>query len=322
LIEEKDAEERRTSSFWLEDTRGIVLRKQWYTKADPDVLAQEVAITQLGYDIDFPQELFDPRLPWRGGFAADFNGDPEAQEPYELPGFIQQAARSLEPLAAEPYNQADLDYLGGQLTLDFQYNFNPNNPTDQADLYLDRRFIGTALFGNPWTMVCQRSPNGRKLAYVSQARRYDSLDSQLRWLNLDGPFGRGRNLEDMVVTHFAWAPDSRWLAVFGYEPRNPFNSGQLIVLDTETGGQKTLLEVDAANSLVWRPDGERLALIVRPYPDSFEEEVWVIETEKGGLVNRIPIDFDNSYSDAWPMEDWGVEFPTLMDTFETCVGPN
>jgi hypothetical protein len=39
-------------------------------------LPQEAMITALEYDVDFPQDLFSPTLPWRGGYAWDPSGKP------------------------------------------------------------------------------------------------------------------------------------------------------------------------------------------------------------------------------------------------------
>jgi hypothetical protein len=321
LVRQKDQNEQLTGLIWLDDAQGIVLRKQWFAQADPELLVREMAITNIRYDVDFPQELFDVSLPWRGGFAQDYRGAPKTGNTSELPGIIQYAGRQFEPLEPRPFILSELDFAHGQLTFDYKYDFNTRNPSAQADVYLDGLMIGTALFGNPWTMACQRSPDGRLLAYVSQPLRLGSLDSELRWLNLAGSFGYGRALDDMVVTQFAWAPDSRRLAVFGYDPRAPLKPGKLIILDSQSNEQRTLLEVDAANSLVWHPDGTRLALIVRPTAESYEEQVWIIDPDNGNVVVRIPIDVDNAYSEIWPMEDWGVEFPVLMDSFETCTAP-
>ena len=36
----------------------------------------EYAVEEVVYDASFPPELFDPHLPWRGGFAMDYIGHP------------------------------------------------------------------------------------------------------------------------------------------------------------------------------------------------------------------------------------------------------
>lgn len=42
-------------------------------------LPDEVSVNSVMYDVDFPQELFNPRIPWRGGYAADYTGRPVMQ---------------------------------------------------------------------------------------------------------------------------------------------------------------------------------------------------------------------------------------------------
>ena len=44
---------------------------------------EEVKILAVEYNVDFPQELFNPRLPWRGGYAWNHTGVP--QRPVEIP---------------------------------------------------------------------------------------------------------------------------------------------------------------------------------------------------------------------------------------------
>jgi hypothetical protein len=311
----------RTGSLLIDEASGLTLREQWYSSADSSILSQEISVNGIAYDIDFPQDLFDVRLPWRGGYAADYTGTPEDIPADPLPSYIDDVSRQVNPVVPQPIQMATLDYKESQITFDFRYNFITSDPSAQADIYLDRRFIGTSVFGNPWTSICERSPDGRKIAYVSEPFRSNTRDSVLRWINLDGPFGLGRNLDGMVVTHFSWAPDNVRMAVFGYDPIDPFQTGQLLILNTGTGERRTLLEADAANSLVWKPDGERLALIVRPYQDSFEEQVLVVDAEDGGILSRIPLDVDGTYSDDWPMDDWETEFPVLQGGIEQCTAP-
>ena len=82
-----------------------------------------------------------------------------------------------------------------------------------------------------------------------------------------------------------------------------------------------MFSADALNSIVWRPDGSELAMIVRPRADSFEEWIMVLDVESGNVVSRVPIDILNSQQDRWPTEDWEVEFPVLMGDFENCAAP-
>lgn len=321
LFTTRDPLNNRRIAFWLDDSHAMILRKQWFSTQETNILAQEVAITAVEFDVDFPQDLFDVRLPWRGGFAQDYRGGPESQDGFELPAFIEQGLRKIEPIEPEVASRKELDFASGQLVFAFQDRFHANNLSGTADLYLDRRYLGSTRFGNPWTTICQRSPDGRRLAYVSQPNRDNSPDSQLRWLDLDRENDNVSTLQGMVVTSFAWAPDNRHLAIFGYDPRERLYTGRLIVLDSLTGKIQFITQAYAINSLVWRPDGERLAAVVRPAVDSSEDLIFVLSIEDGRILYRIPLSVESIHENAWWMENWGVEFPVTMDNFESCAAP-
>ncbi len=41
----------------------------------------DVVIASIEYNVDFPQDLFNPRLPWRGGYAWEHSGAPQRATP-------------------------------------------------------------------------------------------------------------------------------------------------------------------------------------------------------------------------------------------------
>ena len=64
------------AEFSIDKETGFILK---YSRtqdfpADRENLAffpQEAIISAIEFNVDFPQELFNPRLPWRGGYALD-----------------------------------------------------------------------------------------------------------------------------------------------------------------------------------------------------------------------------------------------------------
>ena len=181
----EDRQHRHRISFWFDDLHGMILRKQWFTTADPEIVAQEIAVTAIEFDVDFPQELFDLHLPWRGSFALDVNGAPEPPTSFKTPAFIQQASRPnpLNDPGISALQEDNFNY--GQLLFLYHEDFESGDLSSSAEVYLDRQHLGSAQIGNPWTMVCQRSADGRNLAYVSRPNRAEPAGSELNWLFLD-----------------------------------------------------------------------------------------------------------------------------------------
>ena len=65
--------------------------------ADPQIVRKDIVVTSIAFNVNFPQELFNAKLPWRGGFARDYSGQPETPgtTPLVVPGREQIAHKSL-----------------------------------------------------------------------------------------------------------------------------------------------------------------------------------------------------------------------------------
>ncbi|MBN1149408.1 MAG: LysM peptidoglycan-binding domain-containing protein [Anaerolineales bacterium] len=309
VVDEADASGRHTARFWLDDRTGLVLRRIAYGQDVDETPVQEVRVTAIVYNVDLPQELLDPRLPWRGGFAQDYTGAPLSSTYRWL---APQARQRLLAQAPPP----GFDPSRSRLT--FQYlqeiGFMPGMV---MDLLADGYLLNIEVLSDPWTMVCQRSPDGERIAYVSTPGD-DALsaDAHLHWLSLKEAV-RYTPFLSLAVTQFAFAPDSQRLALFGRPALG--KDGALIVLDTESGESRTLLTLGDVRSLVWSTDGECLALMARLEVDSFEEHVLLINANTGVIEYNSSIDFEHRQSGEWPVAGWGTAFPVEMGGLEACV---
>lgn len=67
--------------LWLDAEFGFPLRRQNFQPGAPDLAIYEFRVDRFVYPVDLPLEsLFDPRFPWRGGYAADASGSPLAND--------------------------------------------------------------------------------------------------------------------------------------------------------------------------------------------------------------------------------------------------
>jgi hypothetical protein len=349
VLEQYSSQGAVVGRLWLDASTGFPLRVQ--TLGPPplsgpgavnrvdQVVDTEMVVRSVAYDVDFPQELLDPRVPWRGGFAEDYTGRP-ARASLPLPG--PQAAegslvtgappeegdavpstgreRRLAQPAPEGYNPSGL-----ALTFQFPASFDTQSDENlpRVNVFAGSYLIGSTRMGNPWTMICSRSPDGSYLAYVSApdltASSQDSR-SLLHWFAL-GELDRPQNtLPGINVTHFAFSPDSQRLALFGSDGRR--SGGRLYVMDLQTGRPARLLDLQDAKSFVWSPDGQFLALIGRSNDPQFNESVMVVRIADGKVTYTRSIDFESGNgSSDWPTLDWGVDFPVEMSTLKDCAAP-
>jgi hypothetical protein len=190
----------RELRLWVEPTTGVILRHQVFGGEDWQTLEEEIEVKALALDVDLPQELFDPRNGWKGGFALDESGEPEPPGNWE-PQTAWWPAPGHELL---PYTPAPpgFDPATSRLTLQIpqppglQWPI-PNHRPTWFDLFAGPYALGRVEFGNPFGLRCDRSPDGQWLAFAPGSHWLEFRTSEpveeLRWLNLsdvENQYGR------------------------------------------------------------------------------------------------------------------------------------
>jgi hypothetical protein len=187
-----------------------------------------------------------------------------------------------------------------------------------VELFTDQYFLGVVRFGNPWTMICDRSPDGDKIAYVSMPE-WPAFGTILNWFSLSDPKLEVKDvLGDITIREVVFAPNSNHLAVFGRYGE----AGGVYIIETASQSVRRLLQLESASSLVWSPDNEFLAMVAKQTKQDDYELFLVIRVSDGQIV----------YSSLWgqdvfsllpdaPVLAWGVEFPTQPQGLDGCAQP-
>jgi RNA polymerase sigma factor (sigma-70 family) len=318
-VDQTDVNGNLMSRFWMDARTGFILDNQTFGGPDHQTLLSEVRVNKIDFDVDFlDQSMFDPDLPWRGGYASDYTGSPEADNsptPSPEPALGHESRQYIPAL--EGFNP-------GAYPLAFQYpsDYVAGEPWRRVDVFAGMYYLGKTLFGDPRTMICSRSMDGDWFAFVSQLSRDPGPNTQLHLINL-------RTLDQITpdmpgplsVTQFAISPDDQKLAFFGYDSQ--FDPGGLYLMDLQTGETGKLMTMTNARSLVWSPDGKFLGLIGLQ-ENQVQEDVIVLDVRDSKITYSQPFVSKNNTvgaqsGDNWPMKDWGVDFPVSMDNLGDCV---
>jgi DNA-directed RNA polymerase specialized sigma24 family protein len=328
VVDQTDLYGDRNLRLWLDPRNGFILRQQHFTNTSPKSLLVDSRITSIVYNVDFPVDLFDPQIPWRGGFAADYTGRPEPARPTPdatpTPGYDQQIPKFNRP---ENY-----DASHSALTFEFPPEFNHFRPGDEnqryaypdlsAELFADGYFLGEVQMSDPFNMICERSPDGRRIAFTNVSTIPFTPLTPLHWFTLSD-LSRVVSLPgDFLVYEFAFAPDSRHLAFFGSKAQA---DRKLYLLDTDTGTTILLLDLSDSlfgTSLVWSPDGKYLVFLNLPVTGNQARPlVFVLRIENWQVTDRYQFDFgapDMQASLPFP-SSWMGKFPVAMGGLEACA---
>ncbi len=317
-IKMTDSQSKLESVLWADARTGFVLRSQIFGGRDQGTVMDEIIVTAIAYNVNLPQnDLFNPHIPWRGGFARNYRGAPELNSQVSS---ILQAPVGRDRL---PYIPALGPFNPSSSSLTFQYpqTYSSTEALANVSLFADHFYLGKVDYGNPWTMICARSPDGSKIAYVSQPLKSITQDASLYWFNLlDIKSGVKHPLGEIHVTQLAFAPDSSRLAVFGYGDQS--STGRIYILDLQSGQVRPIHAQGDVKSLVWSPDGKYLAFIGRDAPPQYNDEVIVLRVDTGEITFRSSIDLQGNRGSAeWPPLKWGIDFPREMSGFANCSLP-
>lgn len=310
---------QREARLWLDARSGIILRMQIFGGQDHQTLMDESVITSLELERGEPPPALVTGA--RLSQTQPLSGDPAfaALPPTPTPA-IAQAIRH-----AAPYEPAPPGFNPSGTRLSFQFPSDPqvanaarNTASQPADLLADGFSLGTTRFGLPWMLRCTRSPDGRRLAFNTGSDGVTPADDSLRWFNLSKPGAIYQPLPDLHAVSFAFSPDSRRLAVAG-RGHGDRTSGVYLV-ELGTGESRLLLAAEAANHLLWSPDGEFLALVGQT-ADQEAPAVLVLHVRtnrisyqgEAGIIDTAPADS--------PIAAWGLPFPADMGGMDACAAP-
>jgi hypothetical protein len=315
---------QRLARLWLDVYTGLILRLQTFAGPDGQVLLTEGMATEIFYDQSYPPSRLDEMVKLQNvdvapGSSLQFPEfdvlEPTPTLAFKPPG--QPAVPSdPAPVAFDPAHSWLKFYpLGGQEAV--------NQQTGTAEipnqLFADGYSLGQVKFGLPWALRCDRSPDGRRLAFNTGSDGTTQPDDSLRWFNLQEPGVVYQPIPSLHALHFAFSPDSRHLAVFATGEDAQVNG--LYWLDIGNGEYRLVLPLRSARSLVFSPDGQHLALI-GVQADQEDEAALVVHLSTGLVVNSLPLEALESELPAdWPVAGWQVAFPVEMGDMDACAVP-
>lgn len=306
-IDQLDENGDRIARLWLDQVTDLPLRLEKYIPGAAEPYYElQVRRVVYGLDLTDESESKSPRRP--------------SGQPFEaLPGqaSTQTLAETPQPPHLPPL-PSGFDLAQGTLAFRYPDDMHPLAAEAIVRLSVDGYDLGQVAFGNPWSLVCQRSPDGSKLAYISQPGLNPPGDAALRWLDLSAPQEKAHSaLDGIFMSELAFAPDSRQLAAFG----RYISIDALHVVDTQTGQYRRLIRLARARSMAWSPDMQHLALIGSRMDAPDQERLLVIQLRRGRVVYDEPFDPLLLPAQQYPAVAWGIEFPVQPHTLGDCALP-
>jgi dipeptidyl aminopeptidase/acylaminoacyl peptidase len=133
-----------------------------------------------------------------------------------------------------------------------------------VEIFADGYFLGESLVGNPLSLICQRSPDGSRLAFLEQPETPPFASGRLRWLDLTSAtnqeFGSNELLPEGSTygRDIAFSPEGRFLAFWGCPAGRDCG---VYLVDLGNGSSRLFWSTDYASSFQWSPDGKDLAFV-------------------------------------------------------------
>jgi DNA-directed RNA polymerase specialized sigma24 family protein/LysM repeat protein len=329
ILRQFNSQQQVLRTIWIDKASGLPLHIQIHDPYNSRRITTEMTVTGLEINPDIPVALFNPQIPWMGGYAKDSSGAPfmpgDDPSPWEI---------TPSPRVIQPYTPAPTDLNLATSPLQFQFgqlaSLFPSSNSQvryRAEIFAGTKYLGLATLPDPFFTLCARSPDGRRIAYSSAS--INNLDmyseeatpgSPIRWINLWSL--ERENLTDLSPFSFVFSPDGEQLAVFG--DRQLANRG-IYLVDLQSNESRLLQRVDHATSLAWKPDSKQLAYTSRPAGSQSSFYLVVLDVESGEVVSRqpfpAPADPPAQNVQTWPPLQWGVPFPVGMGDLGACAAP-
>jgi len=322
LVDWIDAEERVKESLWVDCIYGIVLKRQVFIDHSEQKLHKEILFNDIRFEEDTPNIKLEE---WLALKNFDLLALHEMQAPSKgimtpTPTIGSEIIeRKPIPTEASP---AGLN--PDQRSLIFQYDqgkdliyMQDNTAQVDTDIFADGYYLGKIKFGLPWGLHCQRSPDGSRIAFNMGSDGTTVPDYTLRWFWVSEPLIEYQPLPGFITPDFAFSPDSLKLAAFAIS-KDESQKG-IYLIELATGNYKKIIDLDWAESLVWRPDGEYLALIGKLQGED-DLSPMVIHTNTGVIAYQIDMsELNTALYDRWPVYTWDIHFPKPEMGMQNCA---
>lgn len=303
--------------YWVDARTGVILRRQRFDTQADGLLVEEVVVKDIDFDVDLPIQLFDPSQTYPERLARNFRGDPLPQTyGRPPPTWTPQPGREPLPrLTPPPGFDPSRSRLIFQWTSDSEYD--PNTRIE-VDVFAGGYTLGRLELGSSFASLCQRSPDGRRIAFFEWLE-IEPWAAPLRWFSLLELPEVHEPFPEVVPGDLAFSPDSRTLALFGCKRWN--EECGVYLLDLESGESRFLYELAYASALTWSPNGRYLALL----GNLTVSEAWrlrVIEARTGqvAFTGAFAWEDERAFRES-PVSSWGVQFPPPRGGFEWCSRP-
>ncbi len=309
VLEQPDPSLNTHYRIWLDRLRDFPLRTQYFYDEQPEKPVYEMLIKSIEYDVNFPQDLFDPWLPWRGGYVADHTGKPIPITETELTLTPATPDRPLPPWTPIP---TDMNLADQPLRFVFPDRLNVFGSTGGipalVEIFAGDYHVGQYLMDNPIYLKCARSQDGEWLAIGRTNSGSGNLNNAdfLKWFSLDRRGPAKEISSGYQVNEFSISPDNRWLAFSG---SSAAEGSRIFLASLESGEITRSFPFQNTRSLMWSPDGKYLAFLAFQRSANGDELI-AINVESGQIIyhQRITYNLRRIVIDAnAPIYQWGIK---------------
>ncbi len=303
---------------WVDALTGLVLGWRTFEPGNDEVVAKDIFMTSLALDDNFPVGLYSYRPT-----MSDTASWKDVWTPSESVSILQTEAGILSSAGRRAHIQAKPAPAGfdpSNSRLSFEWHTNPDGSlSSDISLISGEYTLGTLSMGDPWSLLCTRSPDGRTIVYIERPDIPIYAPKSVQWFRINDPskvyplYPSGYTASDV-----AFSPDSQQLVFFACS-RNESDCG-VFILNMQTQQSRKLINIGTGAYFAWSPDGQDLAMLGSD--DLGSLRVFVIKVDTGEVVYIGPIDWKTFTTAAnSPTRSWGVSFPATLGGLENCVLP-